>query len=217
MTARVRLVLVLIALLIPSGILAQWFLGAQRAEAGFDPGRVPPVLDPWVTTAEQRLSEEVRAMIHPDRYLFRRYENRESGSAVWTYVAFYRGRVSSGAHDPEICYPAQGWEIVSRRGVAIPMNDGGNLNATLLHVHKDHEEELALYWFQPVGRWPATSWLEQLLQVSDSVQGSPQFAFVRFSTATVGGSNAADLLAEAAQTLAPGIREALAPEGKSDP
>ena len=121
----------------------------------------------------------------------------------------HRGRTILGAHDPAVCYPAQGWEIVGKGESELLMPDGGTLTASLFRAFKDGRYERVLYWFQPVGRWPDSPFPEAFRRVLDSVRGQPQYAFVRLSTAELGEGDPEHRIREFARLIVPAVRLAL--------
>ena len=161
----------------------------------------------WRATAEDRLGAETLAMIEPDAYLLRRYD-APGRTPIWLYVGVYASRAGygKGAHDPEVCYPAQGWEIMQSELFDVPLMDGNTLATRHLEAYQGLAKESVLYWFQPAERWPAQAATEQLLRVLDAARGHPQYAFVRLSGPTDGGPTAVRDLAEFAAEIAASIR-----------
>ncbi len=209
MNAKVRLVAALLALLRPGAALTNWLHGSNSTSQVFEPSRVPHQLGPYWAGLDTKLDEEILAMLQPELYLMRLYRHGDVGSLIWSYIAVYRGRGTGSAHDPEICYPAQGWDIMGRQNLEIEMDGGGVLTTTLLRADKDGRGQLVLYWFQPVGRWPTRPWLEQVLRIYDSIRGSTAHAFVRLSTPESTGSRSQELLIDFARLIGPKIWEGL--------
>ena len=212
MSEWVRGIVLLAFLALP---LAAQQVSCARAEAmrpEFDLAGVPAQLADWRASGEERLDPQVLAMIAPDAYSMRVY--RASGKPpVWLYLAFYRGNAAIGAHDPKICYPAQGWEITSTAPVAVPV-DGAEFPATLLRTAHGGREEVVLYWFQPAERWPGPAVQEHVRRAVDRLVGRPEYAFVRLSLrrgATERGLEGPDseTLAQLAAALAPRVRAAV--------
>lgn len=211
MTVRGRLVRVLLALLLPGLVLARW-------SAAVDPGRAPGAaialptrVGAWSAAEERRLDPDAFALIEPDAYAYRRY--RAPGrTPIWVYAALYGGRASygKGAHDPQVCYPAQGWEILDQRSLELSVG-GSRMRTNEVRVHKGLHQEDVLYWFQPAGRWPAGGAVEQLMRVYDALAGRPQYAFVRLSGPRdpSGTASPRDDLRDFARRIAPAIREQL--------
>jgi len=213
MSVRARLVAVALSFLLPALALGAWS-GLSRASEPL-PGLAsfPRAIGPWALVEEGALSAEERAMLEPDSYIAWQFE-APGRSPISVYVALYRAPSpdGEGAHDPALCYPASGWEVMSTRSAEIALPRGGRLVGTLLSAHLSSNERKALYWFQPAERWPGTQSWEQLARIGDSLAGRPQFAFVRLSAPVVAGRDAEqDLLAFAAEIGWP-VRQARTPE-----
>lgn len=184
MNARSRRLLGLLAALLPP-TLGAW--------AGLAPEALPPPtraglalpeqVGPWRLSRERPLDDAVWRQIRPDFHTFRLYE-AVGRNPVAVYVGLYRGRAArEAAHDPRICYPAQGWEILAEDTLHLELpGERERLRATALHLELDGTDREALYWFQPAGRWPGPYLSEQLRQIASGLLGSPQYAFVRLET-----------------------------------
>lgn len=207
MSARIRLAAVAVALLLPTLVLGRWLLVTSMSTPLVPTLSLPHQVGPWHASAENQLEADVLALIEPDAYLMRRYEARDR-TPIWLYVAVYAGRGSyrKGAHDPEVCYPAQGWEIMQSESFDVPLVDGDTLTTRRLEAHLELAKESVLYWFQPAKRWPAQAASEQLLRVLDAMRGRPQYAFVRISAPTDGGPTAVRDLTEFAAEIAASVR-----------
>jgi EpsI family protein len=208
-----RLTLVSAALLVP---IATHHLVMTRAATvrRFDLERIPTRLGSLDLSSEAELPADVLEMISPDAHTLRLYTDG-SGSAIWAYLAFYSGNGAKSAHDPEVCYPAQGWDIAALRSREVTLSDGNSLTGKLLAANLGGEEELVLYWFQPAGRWPQRSPAELALRGIDALAGRSQYAFVRLSTRLASGGDLAQQsaaearLVDAARALAPAVRAAV--------
>lgn len=207
MKPHLRLLAVAIALLLPGAVLARWAATADATAALGPHWTLPARVGPWVAAEEARLDADAFAIVQPDAYVYRAY-HAPGRTPIWLYVALYLGRASygKGAHDPHVCYPAQGWEILESRPVALAVGGPAELHATRVHVHKNVREESVLYWFQPAGRWPRGAAVEQLLRVVDAVAGRPQYAFVRLSGPFDPSGDSWRDLGEFAAAVAPAIR-----------
>jgi len=174
------LALVLVCLSLPLLSFA-WARARARNLHEFQPARIPARLGEFALDREDALPEDVRAMLSPEAYVFRLYA-RPDGAPVWAYVAFYDGVGASGAHDPEVCYPAQGWDVVGLHDRELDLASGDRLHAHYLAATQGPSEELVLYWFQPPERWPAAPRVEPWLRALDGIAGRSRYAFVRLST-----------------------------------
>jgi EpsI family protein len=206
MGVNTQLAVLTAALLLPALVLGRWMLAAGESVQVPEP-LLPAVVEPWSATRDEALGEEVLELIEPDAHLMRLYE-ADGRTPIWVYVGVYAGRAGTGksAHVPEACYPAQGWEALSSESLDLHLASGEELTVQKLEFHREAAREKVLYWFQPAGRWPVGGALEQLLRVVDSVQGRPQYAFVRISVRLDGDPAAARDLEAFTAEIAPAVR-----------
>ena len=221
MRVRFRLAAAAIGFLLPALALARWTSSPAASASDVGLPVFPEPIGNWALAGERELSEIEMAIISPDAHLLRGYE-APGRPPIVLYVGLYGGRAGYdvGAHDPEVCYPAQGWQIMGTRDVEIPLANGEKLNAKLLDAHKGAEREAVLYWFQPAGRWPELAAVEQLVRIFDALAGRPQYAFVRLSRKWASGLPAPEPdLADFASQIAWPVRDALgdAPTGTARP
>jgi len=203
---RLALVFLLLWLPIASFALGGWSAGGPLP---FDAEDAPARIGAFVSVQDEPLEADVLEMLQPDSHVMRLYGAR-GAAPVWLYLASYSGRDTTGAHDPAVCYPSNGWDLHGLHDREVPLADGGALTARLLLAAQSGREELVLYWFQPVGRWPQPAPYEQMLRAYDGFAGRPQYVFVRLSTALEAGRDAGErVLVEFARELAPWLRTRL--------
>lgn len=209
MTTRLRLAVVLCALLPAALGLARWSAGAADGKqlSEFD---LPRTFGPWQMIENRRLDSAVFQALRPDTYFFRLYE-APGKAPIWLYLSIYAGRAGygRGAHDPAVCYPAQGWDVFEADNVTLTLSDAHSLVATRLITDNGVASQTVLYWFQPAGRWPGRPLFEQLLRVYDAAMGRPQYVFARLSTLNGEGFDEDRDLKEFARLLALPLRNAL--------
>ena len=210
MNVRLRLAATLLSLLIPGLLLARWTLAIRTPIGPISTPALPSQAGAWTATREERLEPEALAIIEPDAHIMRLYE-APGRTPIWIYVGVYAGRAgyAAGAHDPEVCYPAFGWEVLASRFVEVPLDASDRMHATLLKVHNNNRTETVLYWFQPSGRWSAPGAVEQLTRIWDAAAGRPQYAFVRLSGPSEDGPIAERDLTAFARAIAPALRAAV--------
>jgi len=204
---HLRLAAAATAFLLPALVLAQWNTAGDAGTDSKTSARLAQTLGSWQADADVALESDVLALIEPDAYLMRRYQ-APGLTPAWIYAGIYRGRANyiKSAHEPEVCYPAQGWEIVHSQSQQIGVSTTESFPATLLHVQRGNEKEVVLYWFQPARRWPERGALEQLFRVFDAVVGRPEYAFVRLSAPAAPGEDSTRDLLELAGEAADEIR-----------
>ncbi len=216
MKLRLRLAALAIAFLIPGLVLARWLGAGGMAATPISLPALSEAVGPWKLAVDRRMSDNQLALLEPDAYFVRRY-TAPGRTPILAYVAMYGGRASygKGAHDPEVCYPAQGWEIVGSRSVDVALPKRETLRVKMLDAQHLNARETVFYWFQPAERWPASAAVEQLMRIVDAVVGRPQYAFVRLSAPGVAGPDTARDLAEFATRIAWPVRVAVS--GGVDP
>ena len=207
--ARLRLLSALALLLLP---LSAYALGGRAGQGtlGFDATALPDTIGDRFGGPAAPLAPDVAEQLGAASYVMRPYSSVAGGAPVWVYLAAYSGRSTTGAHDPSVCYPAQGWDLRAIEHQAIQLGDRGSLSASRLLASRGGAGELVLYWFQPVGRWPQAGPEEQLLRALDGFMGRPQYVFARLSVALGEDVDVAEeQLLRVARGLAPWIRAAL--------
>ncbi len=172
-----RLLGALAALLGPLALLGATAPGQHVRDLDLD--RVPRALAGLGLVRSEALEPEVLEMVRPRSYVMRLYAADDA--AVWLYAGYYDDGRRAAVHDPTVCYPAQGWEILSARMEPLDLGGGERLQARWLLVERDGRREVVLYWFQRAHRWALEPWREELMQVVDAVRGRPGFTFVRVS------------------------------------
>jgi len=191
--------------------LATWALGGWAAGGplAFDAASAPTRIGAHWAEQDSPLEADVLAMLEPDSYVMRLY-SAPAAPPVWLYLASYSGRATTGAHDPAVCYPSNGWDLQGLRDRDVRLANGDVLSSRLLLASRSGREELVLYWFQPDGRWPHTAPHEQLLRAYDGFVGRPQYVFVRLSTQLDAGQAVGEeLLTGFAREIAPWLRSAM--------
>jgi EpsI family protein len=211
MSARLRLAFAWLVLWIPIGLWAHSRY-TRESIAGFPAADLPAKLASHHAVRDEPLDPKILEILEPLAYVQRIYQD-ESQPPLSIYLAAYSGDESSSAHDPAICYPAQGWDLLHLQSVDVPLGEGEKLTAKLLSAAYAGEQQLALYWFQPSGRWPQREPLEEWLRVLDRLRGLRGHVFVRIALEDSGEPDFAErslpVLIDVASELAPWIRAAL--------
>ena len=198
--------LLLIAALAQLPLAVSFTRDHRAGQLHFDAAAAPRDLAHYRAAEDQPLEPDVLDMLKPDSYVMRLYRS-ETAPDAWLYLASYSTSGSTGAHDPAVCYPANGWDLQELHTLSVPLENGESLTAKILLANQAGQQELVLYWFQPMGRWPREAPWEQLLRAYDGFAGRPQYVFVRISTEF--NELAQPTLLELAQQLAPWVRDAM--------
>lgn len=215
-----RLALVLAFVLLP--LAAERVVETRaRSSRSYDARSLPDRLTGLRLIREDALEPEILSMLAPESYTLRVYGD-DQDLAVWLYFAIYSGTDTTGAHDPAVCYPAQGWDASEPDELELALADGELMVVKSLSATLGGREERVLYWFQPASRWPTSTPREQIQRMADSLAGRSQYGFVRLSVqASRPGLEArreADARLEAiAIELGPAVRRAVTAGTDAEP
>jgi len=89
------------------------------------------------------LPEELGA----NEFFIRQYSNGQ-GNLLSLYVAYFDARYGGTTHNPYVCYPAQGWEIVDRSHGEVEVQGNKTIRFTRIMIQKGIAKELVLFYFQ---------------------------------------------------------------------
>ena len=70
-------------------------------------------MGPW-RGSPTYLAPDVENVLQPDNYAKRHFVSSSTGQSLSMYVGLFRELGKAKAHEPTICYPANGWELTSR-------------------------------------------------------------------------------------------------------
>ena len=105
----------------------------------------PMEVDGW-RGQDQPYPDWLPETLTANEFFIRKYRNGD-GQTVTFYVAYFDARYGGTTHNPNICYPANGWEIAQQSRSLVQL--GGRKTAfTEMHVQKGFAKELVLFYFQ---------------------------------------------------------------------
>jgi EpsI family protein len=77
-----------------------------------------------------------------------RVYSRQNETPVIAYVGFYSDLTTiMDVHSPELCYPAQGWTVLSSRKFVAGLYRGSQISAQEIIVAKSDERRLVTWWY----------------------------------------------------------------------
>lgn len=130
----------------------------------------PTVLGNWELLREQRVEENLLAVLKADDHLLRTYKSAE-GEFVDLYIGYYENqRTGETMHSPKNCFPGWGWRPLASGRISLGVDRGGApvlVNRYLLE--KDGQRALVLYWYQAHGRIIASEYWGKIYLVWDSL------------------------------------------------
>lgn len=163
----------------------------RRLELGPDSLKAfPLVLDDW-RGEELSFSDVVTQELDADDTLARSYTDSR-GTRLWFVIIFHQNE-RYGAHEPVVCYRAQGWGVVDQGLVALRREEG-EFDANWILVEAGGVSRVAVYWWYTAGDLATADRDQFMSQMARSgVTSNVTFgAFVRASvTVGEGGFEAA--------------------------
>lgn len=175
----------------------------------------PNELVPWVLVTDEALAPEVAAVLQPDDYLLRVYENTSAKRIASIFVAYFRShRTGHAPHSPQNCLPGSGWIPYANAELAIPAEDGTSIAANWYKIQKDGDKSVVLYWYQTAGRTVAQETAARFYLVTDSIRHNrTDTALVRIVVPFRDGSGAreTELATGLARTVYAGLRRHIPP------
>jgi EpsI family protein len=133
-----------------------------------------------------RLDPRVEDVIAADDYVDMTYLAPEDGEAVNLFAAYYRDQTTGSAlHSPEVCLPANGWEVIEFGKRRLDMTDTGfgEFEANRAEIIKGTQRQLVYYWFEQRGTRITNDFVAKIDMLADGiVRDRRDGAIVRFVT-----------------------------------
>jgi EpsI family protein len=148
------------------------------------------------------LEQTVLDDLDPDDYILRRYARPDGGAVFLVIVYFQNARL--GAHDPQVCYRSQGYQVQTLPDGAIDTSIGPLPYRSFLAVKGSHRELVRYLWYTAGGALAdVKGWRDRMF--FQGLRSNRSFgAFVRISTGETGDPGAADrTISEVMRDLAP--------------
>lgn len=142
---------------------------------------MPSSLGPW-SGAKVGLDPEVEALLNADEAMFRQYRHAESEQTVALLAVYRKYGRREFAHRPEMCYPAAGFEIISRGYSTMPFA-GRTIPVYKVVAQKGTDREIIVYWFASGERTEASYVKQQVWMALDRLRAQKYgWAFIRLNS-----------------------------------
>ena len=174
--------LVLIACLFVVGAMTYWRPQGRIIHNRHPLEQALIVIDDWKKTGNNSLSSAIIRELKLDDYVFQTYTNQQD--SVTLYVGYYySGKKVGAAHDPQVCYPGQGWKLSGKEQRSQQINNYANLEYSRIVAELEDKKEEIFYWFQVEDKSASGTLQQKLLLFKKKLfnQGEGN-AFVRIST-----------------------------------
>lgn len=145
MAERWTTVIVTALLVAVGGVAWAFQLGKDLEPRPESLSDLPREIQGW-RAYDMPVEETVEQMLQADFNMQRTYVH-PAGAVVWIYVGYYgTRRGGTPEHTPWSCYPAHGWDIVSRREIEVDPAQG--LRANEIVVEREGEQRLVHFWYR---------------------------------------------------------------------
>jgi len=122
------------------------------------------------------LSDELKA----EELIMREYEDKD-GNNLMLYAGFFTYRKSTSTHNPDVCYPAQGWKIEKKDIVKLDI-DGRSYPVAERIISKNLNRQVVLFWYQVKDKTITNKIKHQMLIIKDAlIEGKMRASIVRVS------------------------------------
>lgn len=177
--ARVKALIALILMILAFAVAKAWrphsHMTDSRPRIDLET-LFPKVINPWVIDEHipvQMVSPDTQALLNQiyNQTLSRTYVNPHTGERIMLSVA-YGGDQSDGtrAHRPDVCYPAQGFEILSGQQAQLTVGSR-QLRVRQMLAKLGERIEPVTYWFVVGDRVTVTGTEQKLAQLSYGTRG----------------------------------------------
>lgn len=187
---RVRLI-VLIALFAISFAVARGATQFRKQQRHLpDWSAVPYQFDGWIGTDAQ--FDYIYAVDPADTSLVRVYREG-NGLPVSVYIGFYSDLATIlDVHTPELCYPAQGWIILSSRTSPAGVYRGRRITEKEALMGKDGDRRLVVWWYN-AGSRPLENRIRYVytMLAMSTFTGRTDGSMIRMDTPVENGNEAA--------------------------
>lgn len=147
--------------------------------------RFPEQIGDW-PGVRGTLDPAVAAVLKADDYLNTTYFSPEDAIPVQLFATFYSDQTRGSAiHMPDICLPANGWEVTEFGTRELDMSGAGfgRFDAIRAVVTKGTDHQLVYYWFEQRGTRMVNDFAVKLGVLADGLRrGRDDGALVRFVT-----------------------------------
>jgi EpsI family protein len=171
------------AILLAASAYTNFFLNKGEARVPRESlSSIPKSFEGWDST-DQAFPTKVLETLRVDEYLMRRFTKGKD--SVWLYVGYYKSQKEGAMpHSPLNCYPGNGFTLIRKDVVSIPVNYLGvrEIHPNRFVFAKGAEREIVVYWYHSSGRVVANEYAERLYLIRDAIfRNRSDGALVRFS------------------------------------
>lgn len=168
------LIILAIGILIAKSGLLQGTGEVERAPLNEFPAQIN-----GYTSHELPYPDWLDEALKAEEFFIRDYE--KGSEHIKLYAAYFTSRRGTSTHNPDVCYPAQGWEIAEARIRDIKIGDK-TYQISERRVKRGKEQILVMFWYQAGDNVYADKLKHQLYVIKNALlSGSMRAGIVRVS------------------------------------
>ena len=106
---------------------------------------LPMQIGEW-TGQDSPLDEAIVRATDTDAHISRSYSRYSDSERVWLYISYGMRARDLMPHRPEVCYTGNGWTLISRHSVELPLGDGMKLQCNTFEFSRGtlNKEKIAV-------------------------------------------------------------------------
>jgi len=97
--------------------------------------KLPMQIGEW-TGQEAPLDEAIIRATDSDAHLSRSYSRYNALEQIWMYISYGMRARDLMPHRPEVCYTGNGWTLINRRSMELPLSDGMKLQCNMFQFSR---------------------------------------------------------------------------------
>ena len=130
----------------------------------------PQSLRSW-TSRDLALTQDVRDVLGPGDFLYRRYQQGPTDPTVDLFIAYFPSqRAGDTIHSPKNCLPGAGWAPVRTDHITINTPGHAPFEVNRYLIAQGDQRQLVLYWYWAHDRAVASEYRAKFYLVTDSIR-----------------------------------------------
>ena len=143
---------------------------------------IPDRIANWYKVKDLTISEGAYKALEPDSLVMREYTN-EKGEPLLLCIVYHRDD-RWGAHNPQVCYRSQGWQVTDTKTRTIKYLGNKDFELNEFIISKNNENKIVTYWWYSSGKKQMGSRRKHMIYMclNGLIYGHMESGFIRVST-----------------------------------
>lgn len=136
----------------------------------------------WKKAGRSSLPAKIVEELNLDDYVFQTY-TKENNSVTVYAGCYFSGKKVGAAHDPQVCYPGQGWKLSGKDQRRHQLKSQDSLEYSRVVAELEGNREEIVYWFQVDDKSASNTFRQKVFLFEKRwLRRGEGNAFVRIST-----------------------------------